>query len=197
MKPDLDDQIREPLVNYVRDVIRNGKVYYPEAQFTIWPSSPEFDEVRAAFYRAMMHVLDGDVELDRLAGQFLARVVIRKTQRQRALLAARGAVQASLESFNHTPRTQNQLKVSGAAAFELGAIEAPLEVERQLVTVSGRPRNLFPGCVLAAQHFEQQVRQFVLSRVRDAEAQAAFDAVMTAPIEDAGDPIVTVETVAD
>jgi len=54
-----------------------------------------------------------------------------------------------------------------------------------------------PERLTAAQHFEQQVRQFVLSRVRDAEAQAAFDAVMTAPIEDAGDPIVTVETVAD
>lgn len=51
-----DDQIRAPLANYVRDVVRLGYAYYPEAQFPIWPSGPEFDAVREAFYVAMVRL---------------------------------------------------------------------------------------------------------------------------------------------
>jgi hypothetical protein len=53
---DLDDEIRPHLVEYVRDVIRRGRSYYPELETDFWPRTLEYFRHREAFYVHMLHL---------------------------------------------------------------------------------------------------------------------------------------------
>ncbi len=88
------------------------------------------------------HFLDGDGELGVLAGDFLGRIILRERYLDEALLARLAALQALHEARNEAGLAHDERHVLALAAFELLAVDAAHEVNRQTVALAGGTARL-------------------------------------------------------
>src|SRR5690606_19816609 len=83
------------------------------------------------------HLLDGDLELGRFAGDFLAAVVGRELEREGGGVARLQAAHGGFELRQHAALAQHEGEVLGRAAVEGDAVDGAGEVERDAVVVLG------------------------------------------------------------
>ena len=88
------------------------------------------------------HLLHVDGEFGVLAGNFLARIVVRELDLDEALLAGLGPFEAFDEARNELALADHELDVLALAAFELHAIDTADKIDRQPITLAGRSLGL-------------------------------------------------------
>jgi len=106
------------------------------------------------------HFFDGihlDLELHRRALQFLIVVVLGETQLQRLFIARFHTHDSVLESWNHTARTQFQIRALGAPAFKGLAITRAGVINIDLVAFCRSPLDRLPAALLLAKHLDNVI----------------------------------------